>query len=52
MEALEAEARTLAQIDRDNNEEKLRALPHPPQTVSYLLPCRDYTNIMKDYYEQ
>ena len=51
MEALEAEARTLAQINWDDNEERLRALPRPPQTISYLLLYRDYTNIMKDYYE-
>ena len=51
MEALDAEARALARIDREENEEKLRELPGPPQTVSYLLLRRDYTNIMKDYYE-
>ena len=52
MEALGAEARILAQINREENEEKLRELPGSPQTVSYSLPYKDYTNIMKDYYEQ
>ena len=52
MEALGAEARTLAQINQEENEEKLRELPGPPQTVSYLLPYKDYTNIIKDYYER
>ena len=52
MEALGAEARTLVQINQEENEEKLRVLPTPPQTVSYSLPYKDYTNIMKDYYER
>ena len=51
-EALDAEARTLAQINWDENEQKLRELPCPLQTVSYLSPYRDYTNIIKDYYER
>ena len=51
IDALGTKARTLAQIDQEENEEKLRELPSPPQTVNYLLLCRDYTNIMKDYYE-
>ena len=49
MEALGTEARTLAQIDQEENEEKLRELPSPSQTISYLLSYRYYTNIMKDY---
>ena len=52
MEAPDAEARNLVRIDRDENEQKLRELPHPLQTVSYLSPYRDYTDIMKDYYER
>ena len=52
MEALGAEARTLAQINREENEEKLRELPGPSQTVSYSLLYKDYTNIIKNYYEQ
>ena len=48
----DAEARTLAQINQDENEQKLRELPCPLQTVSYLSLYRDYTNIIKDYYER
>ena len=51
-EALDTEARTLAQINQNENEQKLRELPCPLQTVSYLSPYRDYTNIIKDYYER
>jgi hypothetical protein len=52
MEALGTKARTLAQINQEENEEKLRELPGPSQTISYFLLYKDYTNIMKDYYER
>ena len=52
MEALDAEARTLAQIDQEETGQKLRDLPRPSQPVSYLLPYRDYTDIMEDHYER
>jgi hypothetical protein len=47
--AMDAEARTLAQIDQEETGQKLMDLPHPSQPVSYLSPCKDYTNIMKDH---
>ena len=50
-EALDAEARTMAQIEQEENGQKLRDLPHPSQTVSYSLPYKYYTNIMKEHYE-
>jgi hypothetical protein len=51
-EALDAKARTLAQIDQEEPGQKLRDLPCPSQPVSYLLPYRDYTDIMEDHYER
>jgi hypothetical protein len=50
-EALDAEARTMAQIEQEENGQKLRDLPRPSQTVSYSLPYKYYTNIMKEHYE-
>jgi|HubBroStandDraft_2_1064218.scaffolds.fasta_scaffold23301_5 hypothetical protein len=40
-EALDAEARALAQIDQDETGQKLRDLPRPQLPVSYLGPCKD-----------
>ena len=37
-EALDAKARTIAQIEQEENRQKLKDLPHPSQTVSYSLP--------------
>jgi hypothetical protein len=51
-EALDAEASIMAQIEQEENAQKLRDLPHPSQTVSYYLPYKDYTNIIKDHYER
>ena len=51
-EALDAKASIMAQIEQEENGQKLRDLLCPSQTVSYLLLYKDYTNIMKDYYEQ
>ena len=51
-EALDAEASIMGQIEQEENEQKLRDLPRPSQTVSYYLPYKDYTNIMKDHYER
>jgi hypothetical protein len=50
-EALDAEARTMAQIEQEENWQKLGDLPCPSQTVSYSLPYKYYTNIMKEHYE-
>ena len=50
--ALNAEASTLAQIAQEENDQKLRDLPHSSQSVSYLLSYEDCTNIMKDHYER
>ena len=49
MEALEAEARSRAQIDQDEDKQRLLDLPHPIQPVSYWISYKDYTNIMKDH---
>ena len=52
-EALDTEARILAQIDQDENSQRLGDLPRSTQPVSYLGLYKDYTNIMKEYiYEQ
>jgi hypothetical protein len=48
-EALNTEARALAQIDQEDNEQKLRELPCPSQPVSYLGLYKDLTNIKKVY---
>ena len=50
--ALDAEASTMTQIAREENDQKLRDLPCSSQLVSYLLSYEDCTNIMKDYYKQ
>ena len=47
--ALDAEAITMAQISREENDERLRDLPRPSQPVSYLGPCKDYTDFLRDH---
>jgi hypothetical protein len=52
-EAIDAEASTLARIEQEENQQKLRDLPCPSQPVSYFGPCKNHTNFMKDHiYEQ
>jgi hypothetical protein len=51
-EALNAKASIMAQIEQGENAQKLRDLLHPSQTVSYYLPYKDYTNIIKNHYER
>ena len=41
MEALDAEAWALVQIDQDETSQKLRDLPRPQLPVSYLGPYKD-----------
>ena len=48
-EALDTEAGILAQIDQDENSQRLRDLLRSTQPVSYLGLYKDYTNIIKEY---
>jgi hypothetical protein len=50
-EALDAKARNLAQINQNENKQKLRELSCPLQAVSYLSLYKDYTDIIKNYYK-
>ena len=48
-EALNTEAGILAQINQDENLQRLGDLPRSTQPVNYLGLYKDYTNIMKEY---